>query len=350
MAPIVQTIADARNDLEDVVLELKGNDASTAAVRCGIVLAAGNGTRLREFVRQQRGDCLPKQYINFVGNRSMLEHTWERAESLLAAQNLFNLIAKQQLEFREVYRQLESKPPQSLIIQPANRETAPGVLLPLLHIYKRYPKAIVAVFPSDHFVLEEDLFMRHVEQAFRVVESDASRMILLGLEPHEPDPEYGYIVPGKRVETFPGDSTRQVEMFVEKPCTEAAKKIISRGALWNTMVMVFACKTVLSIIQRAVPELYHSFGPALDALGTPDEHAAVERIYQDLPSINFSKGVLEVLPFEHRRALLVLPVRDVTWSDWGTADHLSSTLPHLGASNYVDQQGYFKTRASGACR
>jgi hypothetical protein len=51
-----------------------------------------------------------------------------------------------------------------------------------------------------------------------------------------------------------------------------------------------------------------------------------------LPPLNFSKGVLEVLPLEHRQALLVLPVRGVTWSDWGTADHLSSTLRQLSAS------------------
>jgi mannose-1-phosphate guanylyltransferase len=177
--------------------------------------------------------------------------------------------------------------------------------------------------------------MHHVDCAFRVVESDASRMVLLGLEPHGPDPEYGYIVPGQSIENLPPNSARQVEMFVEKPSSEAAKKIIARGALWNTMVMVFACKTFLSVIQRAAPVLYDSVGPILAALGTPDEHDMVQRVYRSLPPINFSKGVLEVLPFEYRRGLLVLPVRGVTWSDWGTPEHLSSTLRSLGASDYV---------------
>ncbi len=119
----------------------------------------------------------------------MLEHTWDRATTLMPAEQLFMVVAKQHLRFPEVHRQLKLKPPQSLVIQPANRETAPGILLPLLHIYNCYPEATVAVFPSDHFVLEEDRSMRHVDDAFRVVESDPSRYVLLGLEPHEPDPE-----------------------------------------------------------------------------------------------------------------------------------------------------------------
>jgi mannose-1-phosphate guanylyltransferase len=180
--------------------------------------------------------------------------------------------------------------------------------------------------------------MHHIDCAFRVVGSDPSRMVLLGLEPYGPDPEYGYIVPGGSIETLTPNSARQVEMFVEKPCPEAAEKIIARGALWNTMVMVFACKTFLSVIQRAAPALYHSFGPIVDALGTPDEHNVVEKVYQNLPAINFSKGVLEVLPFEHRRGLLVLPVRGVTWSDWGTPEHLSSSLRDLAASGYAQSR------------
>jgi mannose-1-phosphate guanylyltransferase len=320
------------------VAYLKPSDSPGSAVRCGIVLSAGNGTRLREFVRQRRDDCLPKQYINFVGSRSMLEHTWDRAESLIPAHRIFVVIAQEHLKFREVHRQLELKPPQSLVIQPANKETAPGILLPLLHIYKRYPDAIVAVFPSDHFVLEEDHFMRHVDHAFRVVESDPSRLVLLGLEPCGPDPEYGYIVPGGEIDASGSNSARQVDMFVEKPSAEAAKKIIASGALWNTMVMVFACKTFLSVIQRAAPEIYRSFEPVQKAIGTADEREVIEQIYQKLPSLNFSKGVLEALPLEHRQALVVLPVRGVTWSDWGTSDHLSSMLDQLGVRNYPQRK------------
>jgi len=312
--------------------------SSRSTVRCGIVLSAGNGTRLREFVRRRRGDDLPKQYINFVGTRSMLQHTFDRAESVIPAQRLFVIVAKEHLKYHEVHRQLALIPSQNQIIQPLNKETTPGILLPLLHIYKRYPDAIVALFPSDHFVLEEDRFMRHVNRAFELVESDPSRLVLLGLEPDGPDPEYGYIIPGKQLDESQNDSARQVEMFVEKPSPKAAKTIIALGALWNTMVMVSSCSTLLSVIQRAAPDIYHAFEPVLDVLGTADEQQVVEEIYQKLSSLNFSKHVLETLPVEYRRALLTLPVRGVTWSDWGTPENLSRMMDQMSALSYARQQ------------
>lgn len=54
--------------------------------------------------------------------------------------------------------------------------------------------------PPTHFILEESLFMRSVDCAFQIVESDGSRIVLLGTEPHEPDPGYRYIVPGETIE------------------------------------------------------------------------------------------------------------------------------------------------------
>lgn len=37
-------------------------------------------------------------------------------------------------------------------LRPSNRETGPGILLPLLHVYQRDPKAVVVLLPADHFI------------------------------------------------------------------------------------------------------------------------------------------------------------------------------------------------------
>ena len=315
--------------------KLKPNDPASSADRWGIILSGGNGTRLRDLIYRKRADYLPKQYLNFIGKRSMLEHTLHRAEKLIPAQKLLIVIAKEHLQFDEVHRQIVLRPGECIVIQPENKDTGPGILLPLMHLYKRYPDAIVALFPSDHFIFEEDLFMQHVDRAFRAVESDGSRIVLLGMEPNDPDPEYGYMVPGETIDDREFDEVRKVEMFVEKPSTEAAKKIIRRGALWNTLVLVVRCKILLRAIQRATPELYRSFEPIQHAIGTADEQRVIEEVYHKLPSLNFSRGVLEVLSFEHRQALVVLPVPGVTWSDWGTNNRLLSMLRQLGESDYV---------------
>jgi mannose-1-phosphate guanylyltransferase len=259
----------------------------------------------------------------------MLEHTFHRVEKLIPPSRLLVVIAKDHLRFTDVRRQIAWRPRRTLVIQPRNRETAPGILLPLLHLHKQCPEAAVAIFPSDHFILEEDLFMRHVERAFGVVERDGSRIVLLGITPREPDPEYGYIVPGEAIDDA-ALGARKVELFVEKPEAETARKIIRSGALCNTLVIVSKCQTLMSIIRRTTPALYRSFQPILEAIGTPDEQRVTEQVYQGLPSLNFSTGVLEALPFELRHLLAVLPVSGVTWSDWGTAARLSRALELLG--------------------
>ena len=143
-------------------------------VRCGIVLAGGEGTRLRSFVRQLRGDFLPKQYVRFVGTRSMLEHTFHRAERLVPAESLFTVVSRRHLNHPEVRWQLASRPRGTVVVQPENKETGPGILLPLMNVYKRLPNSTVVIFPSDHFILEEKHFMDQLELACQAVEQNSS--------------------------------------------------------------------------------------------------------------------------------------------------------------------------------
>ena len=177
--------------------------SSRVPVRCGIVLAGGNGKRLAPFIRQIRADDLPKQYVNLSGSRSMLEHTFHRAEKLISPERLFTVVGRNHLEYPEARRQLLARPKGTIVVQPENKETAPGLLLPLMHLYKGYPTSTVAVFPSDHFIVEEDLFMLHVQRAFRVVEQDASRLVLLGVEPSSPETRIRLHPAGKKTAGSP---------------------------------------------------------------------------------------------------------------------------------------------------
>src|SRR3990172_8215851 len=130
-------------------------------VRCGIILAGGEGKRLRPLVLRLRGDTLPKQYVRFIGTRSMLEHTYHRVEKLITSQHIFTVVCKDHLSHPEVRQQLSSRWPGTVVVQPVNKETGPGVLLPLMHVYKRFPDSTAVILPSDHFILEEELFMAH---------------------------------------------------------------------------------------------------------------------------------------------------------------------------------------------
>lgn len=295
---------------------------SSQSMRCGIVLAAGEGRRLQAFIRRLRGDYLPKQFVRFVGKRSMFEQTFRRIEKLIHPSRLFTVVNRHRLDYPEVRRQLVSRPPNTVVIQPANKKTGPGILLPLMHVFKKYPGGIVAVFPADHFIVEEDIFMDHVEMAFRAVERNASSLVLFGTQPHEPESEYGYIVPGR--EAHPGVS--EVLEFVEKPAPEVALKLMERGGLWNTMVMVFKIRTLLDLVRRADPRMYRSFEKIFQALGTDRETAAVNDVYDRIETVNFSKGLLEKFAGDDTAALRVLAVRGVRWSDWGSERRITTAL------------------------
>jgi mannose-1-phosphate guanylyltransferase len=99
----------------------------------------------------------------------MLVHTFDRAEKLIAKERILTIVARHHLAQEEVRRQLSSRPANNVIVQPANKETGPGILLPLLHLYKRNADAVVAVFPSDHFILREENFAQAVRLAAQAV-------------------------------------------------------------------------------------------------------------------------------------------------------------------------------------
>ncbi|MFZ5875448.1 MAG: sugar phosphate nucleotidyltransferase [Nitrospirota bacterium] len=300
--------------------------------RCGVVLAGGDGWRLQSFIRRVRGGILPKQYVNFVGTRSMLEHTFHRVERLIPADRLFTVVSRDHLRYPEVRRQLAGRPNGTVILQPENRETGPGLLLPLMHLHAQFGDALVAVFPSDHFILDEAAFMGHVDLACRAVERDPSCVVLLGMEPEGPEPEYGYILPDSDDGQSKPSSARPLSCFIEKPGTDVARDLILRGGLWNTLVMAFQVKTLLGLVREVTPDLYRAFEQIGVAIGTSCEAEVVETTYRMMERVNLSRDVLEVLARRRPSPLRVLPVRGVGWNDWGSEERIVKDLKDTGCA------------------
>jgi mannose-1-phosphate guanylyltransferase len=262
--------------------------------------------------------------VNFIGSRSMLEHTFERAERLIDPARLITIVTQHHFRHAEVRDQLGNRPQQTIVVQPENKETGPGILLPLMFLKKRCPEAIVAMFPSDHFVLHEDRFMIQVARAAQAVAQEPGRLVLLGIAPRDPEIEYGYIVPSENG-TFPF-GTKPIRSFLEKPKAERAYKLMKSGALWNTMTMVFKLNTFLELVGAVQPTIRRRFEHVLSAIDTPGERREIENLYRDLQPMNFSSGIMEPLAERHRERLAVLSVREVFWSDWGSPERIRRTL------------------------
>jgi mannose-1-phosphate guanylyltransferase len=172
--------------------------------------------------------------------------------------------------------------------------------------------------------------MFYVDQAFRVVEEDPAKVVLLGMRPSEAEPGYGYIVPGKRLHGLSVPETCEVSLFIEKPQRDLARDLIARGGLWNTLVMVFKAKTFLNAVSKIAPWLYGSFERICRAVGTPALGNLMKEVYQQMQPVNLSKGLLERFPLERPLELCVLPVCGIHWSDWGSEPRILRVLESAG--------------------
>ena len=305
-----------------------GGHSDEGSVVCGLVLAGGEGKRLQPFIKSLGKGALPKQYVNFIGTRSMLEHTLERAKKVIPSERVFTIITESHLKHPEVREQISSRPKNTVIVQPENKETGPGLLLPLMHLYKRYPSSLVLVLPSDHFIWEEDRLMDHTRLASVAVRRDPSRLVLLGVKPDRDESEYGYLLPSKKPPDI-GLKMSEISRFIEKPEQKIARRLMRAGGLWNTMIMAFKTSTLLHWMSRLAPALYGQFQQIYQAIGTPREPEVVRDVYSRLKPINFSKEFLEPMVKSYPSSLVTLPVRDLLWSDWGTASRIQEVLKKI---------------------
>jgi mannose-1-phosphate guanylyltransferase len=287
----------------------------------GIVLAAGEGTRVREFLTQLCGGRGIKQFCAVTGRRSMLQHTLDRAERLIPRERMLVVVSTEHRP--EVEAQLKDWPAENIIFQPANRDTAPGILLPLAHVSHRDPHANVAIFPSDHFIQHEARFLRAVSRAAAEVERFPHDFVLLGMAPDVAEEGYGWIEPGS---TDDGRATRRVQRFWEKPDPATTHALLSRGALWNTFVCVAWAPTIWDMVRQVASDVDTAFADIRHAVGTRAETEVIACVYASLRCLNFSSGVCEPLV----SCLRVLPLSDVGWSDWGSVKRICDSLAQMG--------------------
>lgn len=102
-------------------------------------------------------------------------------------------------------------------------------------------------------------------------------------------------------------------MFVEKPATETAEKLVRRGALWNTQAFACKLKTLKTVFQHTPVELYRSLQAISDLAQSSHEKRVAERMYGLPRPVNFFKDILHNLSYELRRNLFVLPVQEVSF-------------------------------------
>ena len=287
-----------------------------------VILAGGDGTRLKSLTRRIAGDERPKQFCSVLGHATLLEETQYRAGLELSPERTLYVVNRAHENYYAPI--LGDEQVENRVVQPSNRGTAAAILYSLLRIAARDPKAVVAFFPSDHYISDDAKFMAQIRHALDSANQRRDLVVLLGLVPESPEVEYGWIEPAQPIR---GQAkVFGVRRFWEKPNRMLAQVLQLRGCLWNSFVMVASVQALLEIIERAIPELHRSFANLAPLFGSDGEAKAIDLLYDRLQEVNFSHQVLALKP----ERLAVLKVTGVRWNDLGEPKRVMASLDIAG--------------------
>jgi len=287
-----------------------------------LVLAGGEGRRLRSLTVTAGGTPVPKQFCSLTGGRTLLEDALTRAESLVPRKRICSVVAQQHRDWWQEL--LAGLPASNVIMQPRNRGTGIGILYPLLQIASRDPDAVLILLPADHYVRDELVLRQALRIAVQRVVQDPAMPVLLGMRPERVDPELGYIVPGVPDER----GNKVVQRFAEKPSTAAAATLIEQGGLWNSFIVIATAQSLIDMFTlRFAPlvlEMQVIVSRMLAGPGVAGWPAVVD-LYERLPNLDFSTDLLE----DYDNRLRVIEVPPCGWSDLGTPHRVAEALRHI---------------------
>lgn len=125
-----------------------------------IIMAGGIGSRFWPVSRQNT----PKQFIDIMGvGKTLVQLTYERFKKICPPENIYIVTNE---SYRDtVKEQLPAMSDQQILGEPIMRNTAPCIAFACYKIARMNPDAVTVVAPSDHLILNEDLFRSSIKNA-----------------------------------------------------------------------------------------------------------------------------------------------------------------------------------------
>ena len=291
----------------------------------GLILAGGKGSRLYPLSRINK----PKQFLKIINDKSFLANTVDRVTPLIKKENLYIITNKCYKD--KVIDELDWINKSNIFTEPSNKETATCIGLSAVKLLKKDADATIVVLPSDHYIEENDKFIKTLKEAIELANKKRA-IVTLGIEPRSPETGYGYIEMGEEVQG--NIKAYKVQRFTEKPNIEVARDFLSRGDyLWNSGIFVFRADIILREIEKYLPNVYKSLMEIYRHIGAEDEDEVILKEYDSINGISIDFGVMQ----RTRKAYVIKC--NFHWDDIGSFTALSRFLDRK-ESNFISKNSY----------
>lgn len=272
-----------------------------------VIMAGGSGTRFWPRSTQKK----PKQFLNFFGDRSLLQRTVERIRPLIPAERILIITNKKYVDL--VKEQVPEIQEDHIIGEPVARNTAPCIALAAAIIREKDPDGTMVVLPSDHFISDPKTFLKIIDSGIKKA-SESRSLVTIGIKPNRPETGYGYIqFNDEENQVVGGISVHQVITFAEKPDMETAIGFINSGDfLWNSGMFIWRADTILNEIQQHLSQVYSETKRLENKLSGSKRKTAIRQFYENCMSISIDYGVME-----KAETVYVIP-GDFGWNDVGS--------------------------------
>ena len=221
----------------------------------------------------------------------MLQSTVDRLEGLCSGDQL--LIVTNQDLVEKISEQLPQIPADSIIGEPAKRDTAPCIGLAAAIIAAKDPDATMVVMPADHVIQPRQVFQEAIQHAAGLVDEDPTRIVTFGIKPTYPAEVFGYVERGDKqvADKFP---TFVVRRFREKPDAATAREFLDAGTFyWNSGIFVWKAATILKALQEFEPEMFAHIQKIAESLGTEDFTETLQSEFCAIDGTSIDYAVME---------------------------------------------------------
>lgn len=273
-----------------------------------IIFAGGYGTRMWPASRKS----FPKQFYPLIKGRSFFQMTVNRFKKKFKTEDIF--ISTEESYLRFIREQTPEIPKENLILEPERRDSLGAIGLVSAVIEKKFPGEVMFFSWSDHFIGEEDEFLRAVKIAGEICDENGAP-VSLNEKPFFPNIHAGWIRLGEKIGEKNGRGVYKIEDYVEKPDEKTAKKLLKSGKyLIHTGYGAWKSDLMLGYFQKYRPKDYEALVKIAKAWGTDSQDNVLRREYKNIEKVSVEYGLFEKLPHDLRLTIAV----SSKWEDAGT--------------------------------